>query len=42
MSEDLPGHRALVWYKYGIRDIVGATVATVIYMLIVFGSLATL
>jgi hypothetical protein len=41
-SEELEGHRALVWYRYGLRDIALATLCTVAYMFLVFGSLASI
>ena len=40
--EDLEGHRALVVYRYGIRDLIAATVGTTLYMFVVFGSLASI
>ena len=40
--EDLEGHRALVVYRYGIRDLIAATVGTALYMIVVFGSLASI
>ena len=41
-SKELEGHRALVWYRYGLRDVALATLCTVAYMLVVFGSLASI
>jgi len=41
MIEELEGHRALVEYRYGIRDALAALTCTIVYMLIVFGSVAS-
>lgn len=40
MIKELKGHRALVEYRYGIRDALGAIACALIYMTIVFGSAA--
>jgi hypothetical protein len=40
--EDLEGHRALVNYRYTLRDLLTAVAGTAIYMFLVFGALASM
>ena len=40
--EDLEGHRALVNYRYTLRDLLAAVTGTTLYMFLVFGALASM
>jgi hypothetical protein len=40
--ENLEGHHTLINYRYTLRDLLMATVGAALYMLAVFGSLATM
>lgn len=40
--EDLEGHRALVNYRYTLRDLLMALTGTSLYMFLVFGALASM
>ena len=40
--ETIKGHRAAVEYRFNLRDILMALTGTVLYMLLVFGALASM
>jgi hypothetical protein len=40
--ENLEGHHTLINYRYTLRDLLMAVTGTALYMLAVFGALATM